>query len=117
MAAAWRSASIPDDSVVQSNTRGRLTYATGGPNTRTTQLFINYGDNSSLDQQGFSPLGEVVEGMDVVDRLHSAYGEGPPSGTGPDQGRIQVEGNVFLEASFPELDYIIEARIGGGDAN
>lgn len=117
VSAVWRGARIPDDPVLESNTRGRLTYATGGPNTRTTQLFINYGDNSSLDQRGFSPLGEVVEGMEVVDRLYSAYGEGPPSGTGPDQGRIQSEGNAYLEANFPELDYVIEARIGGGDGN
>ena len=117
VAAAWRGARIPDDPVVQSNTRGRLTYATGGPNTRTTQLFINYASNSPLDAQGFSPVGEVVEGMEVVDQLYDAYGEGVPSGTGPDQGRIQSEGNAYLEASFPELDYIIEARIVDGEAD
>jgi peptidyl-prolyl cis-trans isomerase A (cyclophilin A) len=117
VATAWRGARIADDAVLESNTRGRVTYATGGPNTRTTQLFINYGDNSPLDQQGFSPLGEVVEGMEVVDRLYSAYGEGPPSGTGPNQRRIQLEGNAYLEADFPELDYIIEARIVEGDTD
>lgn len=117
VAAAWRSANISDDPVVESNTRGRLTYATGGPNTRTTQLFINYGDNSSLDGRGFSPVGEVVEGMEVVDRLYGGYGEGVPSGNGPDQRRIQVEGNVYLESDFPELDYVIEARIIEGDGD
>lgn len=113
LAAAWTDAAIPDDIVVESNTRGRLTFATRGPHTRTTQLFINFGDNSRLDPQGFAPFGEVVEGMEVVDALHSGYGEGPPSGTGPNQGRIQAEGNDYLETEFPELDYIENARIIG----
>lgn len=115
VSAVWRGARIPDDPVVESNTRGRLTYAMGGPNTRTSQLFINYGNNATLDQQGFSPLGEVVEGMEVVDRLYSGYGEGAPRGTGPDQGRIQFEGNAYLEAEYPELDYILQARIVDGE--
>jgi peptidyl-prolyl cis-trans isomerase A (cyclophilin A) len=118
VSAAWRNANIPDDPVRESNTRGRLTFAKSGlPNSRTTQLFINFVNNSPLDQQGFAPVGEVVAGMDVVDRLYSAYGEGAPRGTGPDQGRVQNEGNTYLEASYPELDYIVEARIvaDGGD--
>jgi peptidyl-prolyl cis-trans isomerase A (cyclophilin A) len=111
VSAAWRTASIEDDPAVESNTRGRITYAMGGPNTRTTQLFINYRDNSSLDARGFSPFGEVVEGMEVVDQLYAEYGEGAPGGPGPAQGRIQAEGNVYLEAEFPQLDYVIEARV------
>ncbi|HYO47176.1 MAG TPA: peptidylprolyl isomerase [Gemmatimonadota bacterium] len=106
---AW--SRIPDDPVGASNTRGRVSFATAGPGTRTTQLFINYGDNSRLDGMGFSPLGEVVEGMDVVDALHAGYGEGAPRGRGPDQGRIQREGNSYLASEFPDLDWIRRAEI------
>lgn len=109
---AWRSAQIKDDPVKQSNKRGYVVFATAGPNTRTTQLFINFGDNSrSLDGQGFAPFGQVVTGMDVVDKIHSGYGEGAPSGRGPDQGRLQAEGNAYLNKDFPKLDYIKTATI------
>lgn len=108
---AWRAARIDDDTVAQSNTRGRLTFATAGPNTRTTQLFINYKDNSMLDAQGFSPIGEVLEGMDVVDNLYGGYGEGAPRGRGPSQAILTRSGNAYLEEKFPKLDYIKAARI------
>ena len=111
VSAAWRNQRIPDDPVLQSNARGFVTYAMAGPNTRTTQVFISYGDNSRLDGMGFAPFGQVVEGMDVVDALHSGYGEGAPRGAGPDQGRIQAEGNAYLEREFPELDYVERATI------
>ena len=111
VSAAWRPARIPDDPVKQSNTRGLITYAMGGPNTRTTQVFINYGDNSSLDRQNFSPFGQVSSGMDVVDKLHSGYGEGAPRGKGPDQGRVQSEGNAYLAKDFPRLDFVKKATI------
>ena len=111
VAAAWREQRIADDPVAQSNTRGFASYAKGGPGTRTTQIFINYGDNSRLDGMGFSPFGRVTEGMDVVDALYSEYGEGAPSGTGPDQARIQLEGNAYLEENFPELDHLISAAL------
>jgi peptidyl-prolyl cis-trans isomerase A (cyclophilin A) len=111
VAATWRSRDILDDPVHQSNTRGMVSFATAGPNTRTTQVFINYGDNSSLDGMGFAPFGKVVEGMDVVDRLYAGYGEGAPRGRGPDQGRIQSEGNAYLERDFPKLDYVKHATI------
>ena len=101
----WRSATIPDDPVRQHNVRGTLTFATAGENTRTTQLFINFGDNTRLDSQGFAPLGRVVEGMDVVDRIYSVYGEGP------NQGLIQMRGNAYLAAQFPKLDTIARATI------
>jgi peptidyl-prolyl cis-trans isomerase A (cyclophilin A) len=107
----WEDAVIQDDPVKESNTRGTISFATGGPNTRTTQVFINYGDNSRLDAQGFSPFGRVMDGMEVVDQLYADYGEGPPSGRGPDQDRIEHEGNDYLSREFPKLDYIMSARI------
>lgn len=110
--ARWKDANIPDDPAAgQSNTRGMITYATAGPNTRTTQLFINYGDNARLDGMGFTPFGKVVSGMDVVDSLHQGYGEGQPRGIGPDQGRIQAQGNAYLKAEYPLLDYVKTARL------
>jgi peptidyl-prolyl cis-trans isomerase A (cyclophilin A) len=107
----WRDSLIADDSAAQSNLRGRLTFASAGPNTRTTQLFINTADNPRLDGMGFSPLGEVMSGMAAVDSLYSGYGEGAPSGGGPDQGRIADEGNAYLDRDFPRLDGIRQARI------
>ena len=111
VAAAWRKAQIPDDAVKSSNTRGSVTFATAGPNTRTTQLFINFGDNSRLDNTGFSPFGKVTEGMDIVDKINGEYGEGAPSGRGPNQSRIQTEGNAYLKKDFPNLDYIKSATV------
>ena len=106
----WREARIQDDPVKESNKRGYVTFATSGPNSRTTQIFINFGDNAGLDGQGFSPFGRVVEGMDAVDRINSASGERP------NQGRIQMEGNAYLEKEFPALDFVKGATIvtGGG---
>jgi cyclophilin family peptidyl-prolyl cis-trans isomerase len=112
VAAAWRPAQIKDDPVKQTNKRGYVTFATAGPNTRTTQLFINFGDNAGLDKQGFAPFGEVTAGMDIVDKIYSGYGEGAPRGKGPDQGRTQSEGNAYLTKEFPRLDYIKSATIG-----
>jgi peptidyl-prolyl cis-trans isomerase A (cyclophilin A) len=111
VSAKWRMANIQDDPVKASNKRGTVTFATAGPNTRTTQLFINFGDNSRLDGQGFSPFGSVVEGMDIVDKINNEYGEGAPMGRGPDQGRIQMEGNAYLKKDFPNLDYITSATV------
>ncbi len=111
IAAPWRTARIPDDQVRQSNKRGFITFATSGPNSRTTQVFVNFADNSGLDRQGFAPFGQVTSGMDVVDKLYSGYGEGAPSGNGPDQSRIQREGNAYLSKFFPSLDVIRKASI------
>ncbi|RMG39117.1 MAG: peptidylprolyl isomerase [Planctomycetota bacterium] len=101
----WRDAVILDDPVKQSNRRGTITFATSGPHSRTTQVFINLADNGRLDEMGFAPFGEVIEGMDVVDSLNAEYGERP------DQSRIQFEGNAYLKREFPRLDYILTARV------
>ncbi len=103
---AWSSATIKDDPVKQSNRRGFLTFATSGPNTRTTQVFISLGDNPRLDSMGFSPFGEVVEGMNVVEQLYSGYGEGAPQGNGPRQDLIESRGKAYLDKDFPKLDSI-----------
>jgi len=111
LSAVWREARIKDDPVKKSNARGAITFATAGPDTRTTQVFINYADNSRLDGQGFAPFGTVTSGMDVVDKLYNGYGEGAPSGQGPAQDRIQREGNAYLTSQFGKLDYIKKAII------
>ncbi len=110
-ARAWQSARIPDDPPVgQHNTRGMVSFAMAGPDTRTTQFFISLVDNSRLDSMGFTPFGRVRD-MTPVDALYSGYGEGAPAGHGPLQGRIQSEGNAYLRAEFPQLSYIVSARI------
>ena len=112
MSARWRNARFPDDaSTGHSNARGTMVFATAGPNTRTTQFFVNFKDNGMLDSMGFTPFGKVVAGMDVVDKLNKEYGEGAPRGAGPDQGRIQSEGNAYLKKDFPRLDYIKTAAL------
>ena len=110
---AWRDATIADDAVKESNKRGFVTFAkTRAPNSRSTQFFINTADNSVLDKQRSAPFGEVAaQGMDVVDKLYSGYGEGSPRGKGPEQGKIQSEGNAYLTKEFPKLDYIKKATI------
>ena len=107
----WAQAAIKDDPVVQSNHRGFLTFAMAGPNTRTTQVFINLGANERLDQMGFSAFGMVTDGMDVVEKLYSGYGEGAPDGNGPNQELIQTRGRTYLERSFPKLDTIKTATL------
>jgi peptidyl-prolyl cis-trans isomerase A (cyclophilin A) len=111
ISAAWKQRFMPDDTVHhQSNLRGRVSFASLGPHTRTTQLFINYRDNPNLDRD-WAPIGEVVEGMSVVDSLWKGYGDGPPQGNGPDQDRIFAEGDKYLAKEFPKLDYIKTARL------
>jgi peptidyl-prolyl cis-trans isomerase A (cyclophilin A) len=104
--AAWEHAPIKDDPAVQSNLKGYVTYAMGGPNTRTTQLFINLVDNNRLDGMGFAAFGQVTEGMDVVESLYTGYGEGAPSGQGPDQDKLNKLGKAYLDKGFPNLDSI-----------
>jgi peptidyl-prolyl cis-trans isomerase A (cyclophilin A) len=103
--AALHAASIQDDPVKESNKRGTVTFATSGPNSRTTQLFINYGDNARLDPMGFAPFGKVVSGMEAVDAIDGQYGERP------DQGRMEGEGNAYLAKEFPSLDFIKKAQL------
>ena len=107
----WLNARIKDDPVKQSNYPAMVTFATGGPNTRSAQIFINYGDNSYLDESGFAPFGKVVEGFESVKELYGGYGEGEPNGKGPAQGKLYRRGNEYLKAEFPELDYIVKASI------
>jgi peptidyl-prolyl cis-trans isomerase A (cyclophilin A) len=109
--AAWRERVIPDDPVRRTNGRGMVTYATAGPGTRTTQIFINYRDNNALDASGFAPFGQVVEGMSVVDSLYGGYGEGAPAGRGPNQMRMHIEGEQYLARQFPRLDKILKATV------
>lgn len=118
VSSAWEKATIKDDPVTQSNKRGYVTFATGGPNTRTTQVFINFKDNSRLDRDGFAPFGKVDDqGMKVVDMLYDVYGEGAPDGNGPEQGKINVLGKPYLDKSFPKLDSIKTATlVGAGGA-
>ena len=108
---AWRERRIADDPVRRTNLRGMVTFATAGPGTRTTQVFINYGSNDRLDAMGFAPFGQVVEGMEVVDALYGGYGEGAPRGRGPDQFRLQLEGEKYMARQFPRLDKINSAKV------
>jgi peptidyl-prolyl cis-trans isomerase A (cyclophilin A) len=109
----WQNANFRDDPVKESNKRGTLTFATAGPNTRTTQLFINLKDNAPLDAQGFAPFGTVVEGMDIVDKIYPGYGERPA------QDKITNEGKAYVDKNFPQLDRITAAKVlpaeGAGD--
>jgi peptidyl-prolyl cis-trans isomerase A (cyclophilin A) len=107
----WSVLTIEDDPAHLSNKKGTVTFATAGPNSRTTQVFINLADNGRLDTQGFTPFGEVSEGMDNVVKLYSGYGEGSPGGTGPDQNAISDIGNAYLEEHFPSLDHITKTQI------
>ncbi len=106
---AWEDKRIPDDSVKQSNQAGYITYAMGGPNTRTTQIFINKVDNSRLDAMGFAPFAKIIEGMHVVEQFYGGYGDGGRGG--PNQGLIREQGNGYLDRDFPKLDSIVKATI------
>lgn len=111
----WRNAVIPDDPVVQANTRGRVSFAKSGPNSRVNEVFINLEDNRDLDAEGFSPIGEIVEGMEAVDAFHAGYGDGPPRGDGPYQAQARAQGNEYLDTEFPELTRIVRAAVETGE--
>jgi cyclophilin family peptidyl-prolyl cis-trans isomerase len=112
VAAVWRTPTLPDDSVRETNTRGRFAFAMTGPNARTTQIYICKTDMSSQDKDGFAPLGTVIQGMEVVDALYAAYGETAGGGMrGGKQDRIFAEGNTHLDRDFPKLDRLIRARV------
>ena len=110
-AAYWREKKLKDDPVLKSNTRGYISFATSGPNSRTTQMFINYADNANLDSMGFAPFGLVEKGMDVVDKIYAGYGEKP------DQQSIQMSGNKYLKKHFPKLSYIEKVEIVSADSD
>lgn len=108
---AWRQTGIVDEPVRQSNLKGFVSFAAGGPNSRTTQVFINRIDNANLDRLGFAPFGQVTSGLDVLAKFHEGYGEGAPRGKGPDQGKLRTGGEPYLARDFPQLDRILRARI------
>eukprot|EP00053_Salpingoeca_punica_P004674 m.50297 g.50297 ORF g.50297 m.50297 type:complete len:232 (-) comp12890_c0_seq2:528-1223(-) len=106
VSAAWQNANLKDDPVLLSNVRGTIAYATAGPDTRTTQLFVNYGNNSRLDAMGFAPFGKFDDdSMAVWDAAYDGYGEAP------DQDQIYAQGDAYLHANFPKLDYIVATKI------
>ncbi len=107
----WSTLAIPDDPVKESNRKGTVTYAKRGPQTRTTQIFINMRDNKVLDKDGFTPFGKVISGMEVISQLYSGYGEMAPRGQGPDPKQFELQGNSYVENHFPRLDYIKKATI------
>lgn len=109
--AAWDKATITDDPITQSNKKYYLTFATAGANTRTTQVFINLADNPRLDGMGFAAFAQVTDGMNVVDNLYAGYGEGAPSGGGPDQNEIEKQGKPYLDKGWPKLDSIKTAKL------
>ena len=108
---AWRDAKFPDDPFTQSNRRGTITFAHAGTDTRTTQVFFNFKDNTHLDESGFTPFGEVVEGLDVMDKIYAGYGELPPAGNGPDYAKAWVQGNKYLDENFPEMSKVNTATL------
>jgi peptidyl-prolyl cis-trans isomerase A (cyclophilin A) len=110
----WKSEYLVDDPLVETNGRGRVAFAKGGVHTRTTEVFISTKDNRALDDEGFTPFGEVVEGMDVVDAFYAGYGDGPPRGSGPYQAMAAARGNEYLDADFPELTRIVRATVTPG---
>ncbi len=112
IAQIWRNASFPDDPVRASNVPGTFAFAMTGPDARTTQIYINTGDQSRLDKMGFAPFGKVIEGMDVVDHLYSGYRERSGGGMrGGHQGKLFEQGNAYLDRNFPLLDKLIRAQI------
>jgi homoserine O-acetyltransferase len=112
IARTWQKEQIADDPVIKSNLRGYVAYAMTGPDTRTTQLYINLKDNTDLDKMGFAPIGLLIEGMDVVNGLYSGYGETSGGGMrGGKQQKLFEEGNKYMDVNFPKLDKLISAEI------
>ena len=108
--ATWRKMFIVDDPPKEKNLRGTLAFAKSGPNTRATEVFINLADNAALDDQGFVPFGKIVQGIEVIDKIYSGYGEMRPEGKDIDGNRVEEETNEYLVQRFPKMDYIVRAR-------
>ncbi len=106
----WGKKKIKDEPARKHNIRGNVSFAMAGPNSRTTQFFVNLVDNTQLDPMGFAPFGTVRD-MATVEKLFGEYGDGPPHGKGPNQQKIKKKGNKYLKNKFPDLDYIISAKI------
>ncbi len=114
VSAAWKHTDIKDDPVTQTNKRGAIVFATAGPNTRTTQVFINLKDNGRLDGMGFAPFGVVDgNGMNVVEMMYEGYGDS----AGPDQDQVEKQGDPYLKKGWPKLDYIKSASLAEGAAS
>lgn len=111
MSQLWRELRFPDEPVRKSNRKGWMSFAQSGPNTRNVQAFLNLRDNVDLDKQGFPTFAQVVEGMDVAERLYGSYGELQPKGGGPDGVKAELQGNAYLEAQYPRLDHIVKASV------
>lgn len=108
--AEWDAQPLEDDPVIVSNKRGTITFATAGPGTRTTQVFVNTVNNKRLNKMGFSCFGEVIDGMDVVDQFYSGYGEGAPKGSGPNQSKMEEYGGEYVDKEFPLLSYFTQVE-------
>ena len=108
---AWARQCIPDDEVRRGNDRRSMSFAFGKPGTRTTQVFVNYGQNLRLNEMGFAAFAEVIDGMAALDSLYGGYGEGPPRGAGPDPVKLVKQGNVYIDREFPRVDSIVRARV------
>jgi peptidyl-prolyl cis-trans isomerase A (cyclophilin A) len=104
---AWQDAAIQDDTITVHNERGAVTFAAAGPNTRTTQVFIDLGSNLQLDSEQFAPFGAVTDGMSVVDKLYSGYGDKPT----PHQPEMENQGKAYFEKNWPKLDTILSTKV------
>jgi len=105
----WNTFRIVDDPPKEKNLRGTVAFAQSGPSTRTTQIFINLADNAVLDEERFVPFAKIIEGLDVVDKFYSGYGDVRPQGKNIDPGRVEEEANEYLAPRFPKLDYVTRA--------
>jgi peptidyl-prolyl cis-trans isomerase A (cyclophilin A) len=107
----WNTLHIVDDPPKEKNLRGTLAFAQSGASTRSTQMFINLADNAVLDEQRFVPFAKIVDGMEVVDKFYSGYGDVRPEGKNIDPGRVEEEANEYLVPRFPKMDFVKRASL------